>query len=78
VFPVYILHQTLIIVFSQMIKPAHHGPVLEATLLVVMTLATSFAVFEAVRRVPLLRPLFGLGRHATATRQRPAATAAAA
>jgi glucans biosynthesis protein C len=77
VFPVYILHQTLIIVFSQLIKPAHHGPVLEAALLVVMTLATSFAVFEAVRRVPLLRPLFGLGRKTKVARQSPVATAAA-
>ncbi len=69
VFPVYILHQTLIIVFTQLIKPAHHGPVLEAVLLIVMTLATSFAIFEAVRRVPLLRPLFGLDRNAAPARR---------
>jgi surface polysaccharide O-acyltransferase-like enzyme len=76
VFPVYILHQTLIIVFSQLIKPAQHGPVLEAVLLVVMTLSASFGIFEVVRRVPLLRPLFGLGPEATPARGAPASVAA--
>lgn len=71
VFPVYIVHQTLIIVFSQLIKPAHHGPVLEAVLLFVMTLTASFGIFEVVRRVPLLRPLFGLGREAQPARVAP-------
>ncbi|GAB2844621.1 acyltransferase family protein [Pseudoduganella ginsengisoli] len=78
VFPVYILHQTLIIVFSQLIKPAHHGPVLEAVLLIVMTLSASFGIFEVVRRIPLLRPLFGLGRAARPVQAVPAATQAAA
>jgi hypothetical protein len=32
--------------------------------LVLLTLALSFGMFEAVRRVPLLRPLFGLARKA--------------
>lgn len=77
VFPVYLLHQTLIILFSQLIKPAQHGPVLEAVLLVAMTLTASFGIFEVVRRIPLLRPLFGLGREAQPARIA-AATARAA
>jgi len=76
VFPVYILHQTLIIVFSQLIKPADHGPVLEAVLLIVMTLSASFGIFEVVRRVPVLRPLFGLGREAQPARIAPVNVAA--
>jgi surface polysaccharide O-acyltransferase-like enzyme len=60
VFPVYIAHQTLIVVLAHSLKPLKLAPGLEAVLLVVMTTCLSFAVFELVRRVPLLRPLFGL------------------
>ena len=42
-------------------KPLHRAPGLEALLLVVLVTVLSFAGFEIVRRVPLLRPLFGLG-----------------
>jgi len=61
VFPVYILHQTLIVVLAHASKPLHLAPGLEAVLLVVLVTVLSFAGFEIVRRVPLLRPLFGLG-----------------
>ena len=62
VFPVYILRQTLIIVFAWQLSAYDLPPVLEALLLVVMTLGLSFAVFELVRRSRMLRPLFGLQR----------------
>lgn len=60
IFPVYIAHQTLIVVLAHLFKPAKLAPGVEALLLTVLTLALSFAVFETVRRVPLLHPLFGL------------------
>jgi surface polysaccharide O-acyltransferase-like enzyme len=60
VFPVYIAHQTLIVVLAHSLKPVKLAPGLEAVLLIVMTTSASFAVVELVRRVPLLRPLFGL------------------
>lgn len=60
VFPVYIVHQTLIILWSQALKPAGQPPLLEGFMLMVLTLSTSFAIFEVVRRVAVLRPLFGL------------------
>jgi hypothetical protein len=60
VFPVYIAHQTLIVVLAHSLKPLKLAPGLEAVLLIVMTTCLSFALFELVRRVPLLRPLFGL------------------
>lgn len=68
VFPVYIAHQTLIVVVAHALKPLHMAPGLEAVLLVATTLTGSFALFEVVRRVPLLRPVFGL---APATRRQP-------
>jgi glucan biosynthesis protein C len=61
VFPVYILHQTLIVGMAHLIKPAKMAPGAEAVLLIVLTLTISFGVFELVRRVGTLRPLLGLG-----------------
>lgn len=60
VFPVYIVHQTLIIVFAHLMQPARMQPAKEGWLLVLLTLTFSFAIFEAVRRVPLLRACFGI------------------
>jgi glucan biosynthesis protein C len=60
VFPLYILHQTFIVVFAYLLKPAVLAPGIEAMVLIVLTMTCSFAVFEMVRRVPLLQPLFGL------------------
>lgn len=60
VFPVYIVHQTLIVCMAHLLKPANLMPGLEAAVLIVLTLTLSFAVFEVARRVALLRPLFGI------------------
>ncbi|MEH6433988.1 acyltransferase family protein [Massilia sp. DD77] len=60
VFPVYIAHQTLIVVLAHAFKPLRLAPGLEALVLAVLTIGGCFALFEAVRRVRLLRPLFGL------------------
>ncbi|HEU5435570.1 MAG TPA: hypothetical protein VFU95_04060, partial [Telluria sp.] len=62
VFPVYIVHQTLIVVMAHYLKPVRFAPGTEGAILVVLTLCGSFAVFEVVRRVAVLRPLFGLAR----------------
>ena len=62
VFPVYILHQTLIVSIAHLIKPAKVAPVPESMILIILTLTISFGVFELVRRVSFLRPLLGLGR----------------
>ncbi|HTD74075.1 MAG TPA: acyltransferase family protein [Steroidobacteraceae bacterium] len=60
IFPVYILHQTIIVVVAHALKPAHLYPPVEGVLLVLVTAATCFMSYEAIRRVRLLRPLFGL------------------
>lgn len=74
VFPVYIAHQTLIVVLAHALKPVHLPPGVEALVLIVMTTTGSFATFELARRVPLLRPLFGLasGKKARKPEQRSA------
>ena len=76
VFPVYILHQTLIVVLAHAFKPLHRSPGVEAPMLIVLVTVLSFAGFEIVRRVSVLRPLFGLGPRAeTAARTAAAAPA---
>ena len=61
VFPVYIVHQTLIVSMAHLIKPADVAPAAEGLVLVVLTLCFSFGIVEVVKRVGVLRPLFGLG-----------------
>src|SRR5690606_25703676 len=73
-FPVYILDQTIVVVLAWHLRPAVLPPLLEGPLLVALPLALSFAGYEAVKRVPVLRPLFGLkplagGRSASAAGQ---------
>jgi glucan biosynthesis protein C len=60
IFPVYILHQTVIIVVAHSLKPAHLDPAVEGALLVLVTASTCFLGYEVIRRVRILRPLFGL------------------
>jgi len=60
IFPVYILHQTVIVVVAHALKPSHLYPPVEGVLLVLVTAATCLLSYEAIRRVRLLRPLFGL------------------
>lgn len=61
VFPVYILHQTLIVTMAHWMKPIKLAPAIEGVFLIVLTFTISFGVFEVVRRIAVLRPLFGLG-----------------
>jgi surface polysaccharide O-acyltransferase-like enzyme len=69
IFPVYILHQTVIVVVAHALKPSHLYPPVEGVLLVLVTAATCFLSYEAIRRVRLLRPLFGLERGAAILRK---------
>lgn len=62
VFPIYILHQTIIVTLAHNAKPLTLPPLLEGPLLLLVTLALCFGCYELIRRVPLLRPLFGLKR----------------
>jgi len=68
IFPVYILHQTVIVVAAHALKPAHLYPPIEGLLLVLVTVATCFLVYEAIRRFRPMRPLFGLAREAATPR----------
>ena len=60
VFPVYVLHQTVIIVASQWLLPAGLAPVSEGLILILAAFAFSYCGYAIVRRTNLLRPWFGL------------------
>lgn len=66
VFPYYIVHQTVIVVAGHHLAQAGLPQVVEAALVIGLTVAACGATYEVVRRVPLLRPLFGLKPEAPA------------
>jgi len=74
VFPVYILHQTVIVVLAHRLKPLALPPAVEGPLLVVATFALCLAGYELARRAGPLRPLLGLRRRPRAMPTMPAAT----
>ncbi|MBK9572732.1 MAG: hypothetical protein IPO43_08330 [Rhodoferax sp.] len=71
--PLYILHQTLIILLAHWLRSTALTPGSEAPILVLGTVVISLVCFEALRRVPgldCLRPFKGLkrrGLHSAAT-----------
>ena len=60
ILPWYILHQTLIIVFAWWLKPLLLNPLLEAILLLSMTIMGCLIGYEVIRRVNILRLLCGM------------------
>jgi glucans biosynthesis protein C len=60
VFPVYLLHQTIIIVMSQILLPLGLRPAIEGPFLIICTFALSYVGYKLVRRIRFLRPWFGL------------------
>jgi glucan biosynthesis protein C len=81
IFPVYILHQTVIVVVAHSLKPVHLAPGVEGVLLILVTASACFLGYEVIRRVRVLRALFGLpigGRDAGKTGSAAVAPAATA
>lgn len=80
IFPVYILHQTVIVICAHSLKPAQLYPPVEGLLLVLVTGATCFLGYEVIRRIAPMRPLFGLPLELSGTsrpKPRPAVAALA-
>jgi hypothetical membrane protein len=59
-FPLYLAHQTILVAAVWIIRPATLPAGLEALFLVAATFLGSLAVYEVVRRIPPIRPLWGL------------------
>jgi peptidoglycan/LPS O-acetylase OafA/YrhL len=60
IFPFYIVHQTAIILIAVGMRPLGLPAPAEAAVLIVLVALVCVATYEAVRRVAVLRPLFGL------------------
>ncbi|NMP30390.1 acyltransferase family protein [Thalassotalea sp. M1531] len=60
VYPFYILHQTLILVFGFYLTQFKLPALIEAAGVSLLTILGCFALFEVIKRVELLRPCFGL------------------
>lgn len=60
VFTLYLAHQTLLVIALWWIRPADLPVWAEAPILAAFTLGGSLIIYEIVRRVPLLRPIWGL------------------
>lgn len=60
VFPCYLAHQTILVIAVWFLRPALLPAPLEAMILVAVTLGGSLLVYEVVRRIPLIRPVWGL------------------
>jgi glucan biosynthesis protein C len=75
IFPCYLAHQTVLVAAAWLIKPARLPAPVEILALVAVTFTASLLTYEVVRRIPAVRPLWGLkpspGR---ASRRRPLRT----
>ena len=60
VFPVYILHQTIIVLLAHGVAPWQWSPAQEGGLLVLASFVGGLAAFAGIRRVAWLRPWFGV------------------
>jgi peptidoglycan/LPS O-acetylase OafA/YrhL len=59
VFPLYLFHQTLIIVFAWYLRDWQLPSLPEGLLLIVLTAVSCFVLYEIGRRIPFLRALIG-------------------
>lgn len=65
VFPFYIIHQTIIVVVGWLLRGAGLPTLADFLILVAATVAGCWAFYLIGRRIPLVRPLIGLRRHAS-------------
>jgi hypothetical protein len=60
VYPFYIVHQTIIIVLAYNLAPFSLGPIIEPISVILLTILLCFFCFEVIRRIDMLKPLFGV------------------
>ena len=59
-YPIYIIHMIFLYLGSVLILPLEIPTILKFILVIAFTFIGCFALYEFIRRVPFLRPLFGL------------------
>jgi glucans biosynthesis protein C len=61
VFPVYVLHQTWIVLLVWWLRPLVISPIIEAPLVIALTLVLSVVSYRCLARIRWLRTWFGIG-----------------
>lgn len=69
IFPFYIIHQTAIVVAGHYLNGLGLPVWIEAPTLIAITIASCWLGYEIVRRIGILRPLFGLRMETTKAKQ---------
>ncbi|RZJ29472.1 MAG: DUF998 domain-containing protein [Brevundimonas sp.] len=59
-FPLYLAHQTVLVAAVWFVRPANLPAPVEAACLVGITFGVSLLIYEVVRRIPAIRPIWGL------------------
>ncbi|RZJ47050.1 MAG: DUF998 domain-containing protein [Brevundimonas sp.] len=59
-FPLYLAHQTVLVAAVWFVRPANLPAPVEALALVGVTFGVSLLIYEVVRRIPVIRPIWGL------------------
>ena len=59
-YPVYIIHQAVLVAVAYYFVTSATPPVLQYPAIVVLSLLLTFACYEIVRRIPIVRALFGI------------------
>jgi len=75
IFPFYIVHQTTIVVAGHYLNQLDWPVWIEAPVLIALTVASCWLGYEIVRRIGVLRPLFGLKLEGPASTPKAAQTA---
>ena len=60
VFTCYLAHQTILVVAVWLIQARGWPALVEAPVLTIITIGGSLLIYEIVRRIPLIRPIWGL------------------
>ena len=60
VYPIYILHMPLQSFLSYLIMPTNIPLLLKLNILIIGTLSCSIFLYEIIKRIPWIRPIFGL------------------
>ncbi len=61
-YPVYILHQAILVVTAYYVLMFAIPPALQFAAIVIVSLPLTFACYEIIRRIPVVRTLFGITR----------------
>ncbi|MFI5032146.1 MAG: hypothetical protein ACHQPH_15730 [Reyranellales bacterium] len=71
IFPCYVIHQTVIVVFAHELARLQWPLLVEIPMVLLLTALACVAGCEAIRRVPWLRPAFGMKPIGSTTRAAP-------